>query len=347
MRISKKVKEFLTKNNISYEIRNGQIYIDGDLDLRYEKLLPDGFNCVVTGYLYLSSLTSMNDVFNPTVGGYLDLRSLTSMNDVFNPTVGGYLDLSSLTSMNDVFNPTVGGYLDLRSLTSMNDVFNPTVGGYLDLRSLTSMNDVFNPTVGGYLYLRSLTSMNDVFNPTVGDSLYLSSNLKKKVKVNKPTENIREKLRKEIEPKLVWQDGKYRKIDGIFCEILSRKGNTLKVKTRNKIAYIFTKDGIYSHGKTVKQAYRDWLFKTSPRDMEAYENLKKDDVKDLNFWVICYRTITGACSFGTENFLEQTQAKIKNKMTLREVIKVTQGQYGSNTFVEFFKQKEYGNEWIK
>ncbi|KKQ08167.1 MAG: hypothetical protein US20_C0023G0024, partial [Candidatus Pacebacteria bacterium GW2011_GWF1_36_5] len=32
MRISKKVKEFLTKNNISYEIRNGQIYIDGDLD---------------------------------------------------------------------------------------------------------------------------------------------------------------------------------------------------------------------------------------------------------------------------------------------------------------------------
>ncbi|MFA7658807.1 MAG: hypothetical protein WCY19_05180, partial [Candidatus Gastranaerophilaceae bacterium] len=206
----------------------------------------------------------------------------------------------------------------------------------LDLSSLTSIPKGFNPTVGGYLDLSSLTSIPKGFNPTVGGYLYLSSDLKNKVKVNKPKENICKKIRKDIEPLLTWKDGKYRKIDGIFCEILSQRKNIIKSKTRNKIAYIFTKDGVYAHGKTVKQAYRDWLFKTSPRDMSLYENLKMDEIKDINFWVICYRTITGACSFGTENFIEHTE--LKEKMTLADVIKITQGQYGHNTFVEFFKQ---------
>jgi len=255
MKITKKVKEFLTKNNIYYETKEGQIY----------------------------------------VGGGLYLSGLTSIPDGFNPTVGGYLDLSGLTSIPEGFNPTVGGGLYLRGLTSIPEGFNPTVGGDLDLR---------------------------------GD-------LKKKVKVNRPKENIREQIRKDIEPLLTWQDGKYRKIDGIFCEILSQKKNIIKAKTRNKIAYIFTKDGVYAHGKNIKQAYRDWLFKTSPRDMEQYENLKTTEVKDLNYWAICYRTITGACSFGTENFIEHTE--LKDKMTLKDVLKITNGQYGSNTFKEFFK----------
>ena len=103
--------------------------------------------------------------------------------------------------------------------------------------------------------------------------------------------------------------------------------------------YIFQKDGVNSHGKTVKQAYRDWLFKTSDRDVSQYENINKRKKYDLNFWVVAYRTITGACSFGTENYLENNKDKYKDKMTLNEVITATKGQYGHNTFVEFFNEK--------
>lgn len=47
--ISKKVKDFLKKRRINYEIKDGEIYIGGGLDL--------------------SSLTSIPEGFNPTVGG--------------------------------------------------------------------------------------------------------------------------------------------------------------------------------------------------------------------------------------------------------------------------------------
>lgn len=58
---------------------------------------------------------------------------------------------------------------------------------------------------------------------------------------------------------------------------------------------------------------------------ELFANLK--DVFEL---------ATGACSLGTENFIENFKNKLKPKMTLQEVIDVTEGQYNSNIFKEFF-----------
>lgn len=163
---------------------------------------------------------------------------------------------------------------------------------------------------------------------------------KKKVKVKKPEKDFKFKIRLSLnlDVKLSWQNGKYRKINGIFCEVIKQHTNILTVKINNKIAFIFEKDGIYAHGKTVKQAYLDWLFKISDRDVEQYKNIDKTEIKDLNYWIIAYRTITGACSFGTNNYLDNNKDKYKDKMTLQEVITATQGQYGHTTFKEFFER---------
>ena len=176
-------------------------------------------------------------------------------------------------------------------------------------------------------------------NLTVGGYLDLSgTNIRnKKIKLKRPTNNFMRNFYKEVKKSLCWQNGKYRKIDGIFCEILSSKGNILKIKSHNKIAYIFFKNDIYAHGNTVKQAYLDWLFKTSDRDVSKYQNLDKTKEYELNFWIIAYSTITGACSFGTNQYLENNKEKYKDKMTLQEVLTATIGQYGHNTFAEFFK----------
>ena len=127
-------------------------------------------------------------------------------------------------------------------------------------------------------------------------------------------------------------------IDDISTIILKRHKNIIKGITLfdKKPCWIFEKEGIYAHGGTVKQAYFDWLFKTSDRDVEQYRNLKADEIHDLSYWVVAYRTITGACSFGTNNYLENNKDKYKDKMTLNEVIKATKGQYGAETFKEFF-----------
>ncbi len=166
------------------------------------------------------------------VGGSLDLRSLTSIPEGFNPTVGGSLYLRSLTSIPEGFNPTVGGSLYLESLTSIPEGFNPTVGGSLDLGSLTSIPEGFNPTVGGSLDLRSLTSIPEGFNPTVGGSLDLPYKFKGSVQVNKPETGFIENLRRN--KLLFWKDGQYVKADGIFTEVISKKGNLYKVKQENR-----------------------------------------------------------------------------------------------------------------
>ena len=129
-------------------------------------------------------------------------------------------------------------------------------------------------------------------------------------------------------------------IDNVPTIVLTRKKDIIKGKFLNDYSdcWIFQKDGMSAHGITLKQAYRDWLFKKTPRDMSEYEGLKLDDIRDINYWAVCYRNITGACSAGTENFIENFKDRLKPEMSLQEVINVTQGQYGSNTFKEFFNK---------
>ena len=131
-------------------------------------------------------------------------------------------------------------------------------------------------------------------------------------------------------------------VDGLQSLLISQRKHVQKVVLNREIkpSYIFTKDGVSAHGRTLKHAYRDWLFKTSPRDMSEYEGLKLDDVRDLNYWAVCYRTITGACALGTGNFIDTFKDSLKPQMTLQEVISVTEGQYGHNSFKEFFEREE-------
>ena len=132
-------------------------------------------------------------------------------------------------------------------------------------------------------------------------------------------------------------------VDGIQSLLISQRKHVQKVvlNQETKLSYIFTKDGVSAHGRTIKQAYRDWLFKTSPRDMSEYEGLKLEDVRDLNYWAVCYRTITGACALGTENFIDTFKDRLKPQMTLQEVVSVTAGQYGHNSFKEFFERDKH------
>ncbi|MCK9544675.1 MAG: hypothetical protein M0R03_21855 [Novosphingobium sp.] len=138
---------------------------------------------------------------------------------------------------------------------------------------------------------------------------------------------------------LSWQDGKYIKADSIFTEVVSHKGNVWKVKglNKDKIFYLIT-DGNnnYAHGDTLKEAKADLIFKTTNRNKEDYEDLTLDSELSYEEAIICYRVITGACSFGTKEFIENRLPKKKETYTIAEIIELTKGEYGNNTFEEFF-----------
>ena len=215
---------------------------------------------------------------------------------------------------------------------------NLTVGDslYLSGTEITALPETL--TVGGSLNLYCTEIMALPENLTVGGSLDLSgTNIKKNNKIQKPSSDFIQDFYRKVQSKLQWQNGKYRKIDGVFCEVLKTCRNVMQVKVGTKTAYIFTKNEVSAHGDTARQAYLDWLFKTSDRDVSQYADIQQDDVKPLDYWVIAYRTITGACSFGTNEYLEKNKDKYKAQMTLQEVLTATVGQYGHNTFAEFFK----------
>jgi hypothetical protein len=204
------------------------------------------------------------------------------------------------------------------------------IGGYLDLRRLTSIPEGFNPTVGGSLYLSSLTSIPEGFNPTVGGYLDLSSRLKTTYK-ELPSGYL-----------LSWQDGKYLLADGIFTEVISHKGNVYHVRkiAQKEVFYLITDgSGHWSHGETLKEAKADLIFKICDRTKDDYANLRLTDSLPFEDAIVCYRVITGACSFGTKDFVNNRLKKRLKNYSITEIIEVTKGEWGNKAFSDYFKSK--------
>ena len=212
----------------------------------------------------------------------------------------------------------------LNGLKSLPEGFNLIVGCSLFLNDLQSIPEGFNPTVGKDLYLYGLKSLPKGFNPIVGESLYYDS-FDKSIDVKTPN----------IEEKLIWQDGKYRVIDGIFCEVLEHKRNVYKVKIRGEISYVVSNGEFYSHGETIKKAKESLIYKLSNRDCSEYMKWTLDTPITKEQAIKSYRAITGACEFGTRHFVESLDKKPR-KLTPRKVIALTAGQYGSDKYREFF-----------
>ena len=205
--------------------------------------------------------------------------------------------------------------LDLGSLTSIPAGFNPTVGGYLDLGSLTSIPAGFNPTVEDYLYLGSLTSIPEGFNKSIYE--------------NKKTDII------------FFQDKRYCLIDWIFAECISIKRKVIKLKKIGKTEFFYAVtdgNGKWAHGDSAKEAKDDLIYKISNNsDKNNYVNLTLNSVLTLPESIEAYRVITGACSFGTKDFIESNN--IENKSyTIQQIIEITKGKYGHDTFKNFFNK---------
>ena len=136
------------------------------------------------------------------------------------------------------------------------------------------------------------------------------------------------------------ENGRYIKADNIFAKIVAQKGNVYHVKLDGSkdITYLVTdSEGRWAHGKTLEEAKDDLLYKITDRDKSDYEGLTLDSELTFDDAIVCYRVITGACSFGTRDFIEHRLGENKkDSYTIKEIIKITKGEYGNNTFKNFF-----------
>lgn len=171
-------------------------------------------------------------------------------------------------------------------------------------------------------------------NLTVGGWLDLSGTQI----VNKEAQKWRVKKLKDGD----YVEGRYLYADSILTHIRKRKNcgaYTLyigKIPGRNVVS-----DGTYyAHCDKLRDGISDLLFKAAKdRGAEQYKGLDLDAPRTVEEMKTMYRVITGACRQGTENFVNGLGG-LKERYTIREVMQLTEGQYGSDSFARFFTMED-------
>jgi hypothetical protein len=129
----------------------------------------------------------------------------------------------------------------------------------------------------------------------------------------------------------------------IFKRKNARKTYTIytSVFVNSPTQYLVTNGTYSAHAKTIKQAILDIRFKQMDRNIEEYKGLTLDDKLSYNDAIVMYRVVTGACSGGTEDFLNShPELSARKKYSIREIINLTSGQYGGEALVKFFAEGE-------
>ena len=223
--------------------------------------------------------------------------------------------------------PYYEGSLDLEgtSITALPEGL--TVGCDLDLRgtSITALPEGL--TVGGSLYLR-------------GTSITDATKVQRKL-----TAEQRGRINAVVNRVIEWQwNGRhYIKADGEFTVVDAHRGNVYRVHYLGKSEqlYLVTDgEGHWAHGKTLREAKADLIYKVIDRDTSSYKGLPLDTELPFAELVAMYRTITGACAAGTRNFVENRLPQPrKERYTIAEMLRLTEGEYGSDRIKEFFGAK--------
>ena len=132
------------------------------------------------------------------------------------------------------------------------------------------------------------------------------------------------------------EDSEYIIIDGILSKVIKRKGNILKVINRSDTeeSYILEQNGYYSHGRTLEEARESLIYKRSTRDLTEFKSLTLETILTKEEAIRMYMSVTGACAFGTRQFIDSRD--IKEEYTITEIIELTTGQYGNQKLKEFF-----------
>ena len=247
--------------------------------------------------------------------------------------MGGSLYLSGCKELKELpKNLAVSGSIILNDsgITSLPE--NLTVGGSLNLSGCKELKEPpKNLAVGWSLILNDsgITSLPE--NPAVGWSLYLSG-------TGIP---VRENQKVKRLHNGDYCPGRWIYADGILTHIKKEKhlnGYTFYVGRIPGKNVIY--DGTYyAHCDTLRNGISDLLFKSaSDRGADQYKGISLDTELGVNEAVTMYRIITGACRQGSEQFVNSLGDKLKERYTIREMLELTKGQYGSERFAEFFSE---------
>lgn len=250
-------------------------------------------------------------------------------------------------------NCTINTFSSCNIDTNINCTINTTFSSIINADSSCDVktgNSCFIKT-GDYCNIK--TGNYCIFNHCFGCTINAGSNC---VIITKPTRELqiitpKKRVKLQLPPYRVKgyiENGIYSKTgkpaiicDNILNEYTNKKEiNGLEIfKIKN--GYVVKEGELSAHGETIKQCIEDLKFKISNRDTSKYKDCTLDTIVSQEEAIKMYRTITGACEFGTKKFC--SNIKLKKEYSIKEIIDITKGQYGNETFKNFFKLNEKEN----
>ena len=306
-------ERMMAENNGSLDIRYDTRYtelpegltVDGNLDISYTGLRELPENLTVGGGLYMEHTKIKKLPEGLTVGGWLDAMGSEIKELPEGLIVGEALDISDTEIKELPEGLMVGGWLDVRGSEIRKLPERLTVGGSLYMKGTEIKELPESLVVGGYIYWDGKTCK----SPT--------------------------SLRQGD-----YAPGRYLFADGILTQISQKKAfggydvYVGKIKGRNVVS-----DGTYyAHCDKIRDGIEDLQFKEAKaRRAEQYRGLPLDSELMPEEAITMYRVITGACRQGTQAFVDSL-GELKEHYSIREIIALTEGQYGANKFKRFFEQ---------
>ena len=275
------------------------------------------------------TLEELNAIMERT-GGYLDLSGTAIRQLPDNLTVN-WLDLSGTAIQQLPDNLTVGGWLDL-SGTAIRQLPDNLTVDTLDL-SETAIQQLPDNLTVNFLGLSGTAIRQLPDNLAVGTWLGL------RCTGIRDTSMVKRLKDGDCRP------GEWIYADGILTHIKREK--QVHTEDGDFTFYVgkipgcnVVYDGtFYAHAATLREGVQDILFKRAKdRGAEAYKQYGLNDRIDTKDAIVMYRIITGACRRGTQQFIDSLPNRLKESYTIREIMEMTKGRYGSDTFREFFEE---------
>ena len=211
---------------------------------------------------------------------------------IVNGLYDGHLDLSDYAHPLPASFTGCGGSLDLSDYAHPLPASFTGCGGSLDLRYYAHPLPASFTGCGGHLGLSGYAHPLPASFTGCGGSLYLRGY----------AHPLPASLREGVTHNPIIRMGSYISADGIFAEVLSKRGNVYKIRNigKTKEYYLVSDGGNYhAHGDTLAAAKDDLRFKVMAEKLKS-EPIHADTMISVKY----FRCITGACEYGTMAWME-------------------------------------------
>lgn len=146
------------------------------------------------------------------------------------------------------------------------------------------------------------------------------------------------------------------KIDNIPTAIKKIRGNIafgyVFEKMQLKPCYVVKQDGLFAHGKTVREAFvalQEKLFDNMTVDerINAFlKEIKSDTKYPAKTFYEWHHRLTGSCEFGRNQFIKNHNIKLDQLMTVEEFIELTKNDYGGEIIKKLEKRLTQDRELL-